>query len=77
MPKYYFERLEYMDFLIRSGKSGTLNEMALKLGVSRRTAFEYLGILESLGAEIEYNSVKKVYCYKCKGKFNFKFIKDV
>ena len=76
MPKHYFNRLERLDYLIRKKSSGSSQELAEKLEVSKRTIYEYLEILKSLGAEIEYDNRKKTYYYKKSGKFNFRFIMD-
>lgn len=76
MAKNYFERLELLDVIIRRRQSGSADQIAHKLGVSRRTVFEYIEILKSLGADIEYDNYRKSYHYKHGGKFYFKFIKD-
>jgi predicted DNA-binding transcriptional regulator YafY len=73
MPKHYFSRLEHLDILIRTKSTGSPDQLATKLSVSKRTIFEYLDILKSLGAEIKYCKVRKSYCYYIPGKFDFKF----
>jgi len=74
MPKYYFNRLERLDFLIRTKSSGCPEKLAGKLGVSRRTVFDYIDILRALGAEIEYDYFQQSYFYKREGRFCFQFI---
>ena len=61
MPKHYFNRLERLDYLMRKRSSGSSKELAEKLEVSKRTVYEYLEILKSLGAEIEYDNRKKLF----------------
>jgi len=74
MPKYYFDRLERLDFLIRTKSSGCPQKLAGKLGVSKRTVFGYIDILKALGAEIEYDHYLQCYFYKREGRFCFQFI---
>ena len=77
MAKYYFERLGRLDEMIRKRKSGPPNLLAKKLGVSRRTVFDYIELMKELGATIRYDHTKKSYYYEEKGKFNFRFIKEI
>ena len=74
MPRYYFDRLERLDFLIRTKSSGCPRKLADKLGVSKRTVFDYIDILKALGAEIEYDHYQQSYFYRRKGRFRFQFI---
>jgi len=76
MPKHYFNRLEYLDFLIQKKGTGTPVQLAEKLQVCNRTIFEYIEILKELGAEIKYDSKSQTYFYEAPGGFNFKFIKE-
>lgn len=73
MPKYYFDRLEYLNTLIRKKSTGSPEQLADKLHVSERTIFEYIDILRSLGAEIKYCRIKRSYCYSTDGTFDFQF----
>lgn len=73
MPKYYFNRLEYLNSLIRKKATGSPQQLAKKLNVSERTIFEYVDILRSLGAEINYCRNRKSYYYSVDGTFDFQF----
>lgn len=73
MPKYYFDRLEYLDVLIRKRSTGSPEQLAKKLNISKRTVFEYIDILRSLGANINYSRVKESYYYLVDGNFSFQF----
>ncbi|ADY50865.1 hypothetical protein Pedsa_0280 [Pseudopedobacter saltans DSM 12145] len=73
MPKYYFDRLEYLDELIRHRRTGSPSQLAEKFNVSKRTVFEYIEILKSLGAEVEYCRYRETYYYKRQGRFDFHF----
>jgi hypothetical protein len=56
--------------LLRRRATGTPDQMAEKLGVSRSTWFEYLRVLrEDLSCPIEYDSERETYYYKEKGRF--------
>ncbi|RQO70564.1 hypothetical protein DBR43_21400 [Pedobacter sp. KBW06] len=74
MPKHYFDRLEYLDQLINCKSTGTPDMLARKMNISKRTVFEYIDILKSLGAEIKYCRHRGSYYYECSGYFNFRFI---
>ncbi|GAA4335476.1 hypothetical protein GCM10023149_43510 [Mucilaginibacter gynuensis] len=76
MPKYYFDRLEYLSFLIQRKSTGTPEKLAVKLSISERTVYDYVEILRSLGAEIKYNKVKGTYYYVQAGHFDFKFKRE-
>lgn len=76
MPKYYFERLEYLDHLIRRKATGTPTELARKFGISERTVYDYIEVLRSLGAPITYDRVRNTYRYQNPGKFCFQFMKE-
>lgn len=76
MPKHYFDRLEYLDKLIGRKSTGSPDNLARRINVSKRTIFEYIDILRSLGAGIEYCRYRETYYYKSLGSFNFRFIKN-
>lgn len=73
MPKYYFDRLEHLNDLIRRRSTGSPAQLAKKISVSKRTVYEYIDILKSLGAEIDYCRSSETYYYKAAGTFNFHF----
>ena len=58
----YVNRIEYLKYLINNKRTGTAQELALKLGVSRRTVFDYLSRLRDEGHRICY--CRKVRTYK-------------
>lgn len=55
--------LDRLDQLIRLKATGTPDELADRLGVSRRTVYNLIQMLNDLGAEISYN--------KCRGSFQY------
>ena len=73
MGKSYFDRLEYLDFLIRTKSTGTPQHLAKKIGTSLRTVYDYLDLLKSLGAPIDYSKDRLTYYYAEEGHFEFHF----
>ncbi|HTH58446.1 MAG TPA: HTH domain-containing protein [Cyclobacteriaceae bacterium] len=59
----YIDRLKRMDSLIKKEVTGTSNEFAEKLGISRSMLMENLNELKELGAEIAYCSYRRTYHY--------------
>jgi predicted DNA-binding transcriptional regulator YafY len=76
MARHHFNRLEYLNYLIRLKATGSPDSLAKKLHLSVRTVFGYIDILKSLGAPIAYNKEKETYYYTENGSFYFKFQKD-
>lgn len=74
MPTHYFRRLERLDNLIRIKATGPPKILSRKMGVSERTIYKYIEILESLGAPVAYSKIKESYVYENDGYFNFRFI---
>ena len=77
MAKHYFDRLEYLDDLIRKKATGSPRTLASKMNVSLRTVYEYIDILRSLGGPITYSKNRETYYYSEAGSFCFKFIKQM
>ncbi|MEZ4908098.1 MAG: HTH domain-containing protein [Saprospiraceae bacterium] len=62
----FFEKItliERMDQLLRMKGTGTSEELANRLGISRSTLYEMLETMRNMGAEIEYNASRKTYYY--------------
>ncbi len=69
------ELLERIDGLIRREQTGSPDEFAAKLGVSRATVCRYLSEMKDRGIPICYNSIKGSYYYD--GRVFLKFEFDV
>lgn len=69
-------RYERLDFLIRTGSTGTLENLANLLGLSISATKNHIADLRTMGAEIVYSRRKKSYVYAtpCKLIVNFKYI---
>lgn len=61
----YIRRFEYMHWLIKTGNSGSCDEFAVKLGLSRRQLLDNLKDFKELGAPIKYSKVDGNYYYCC------------
>lgn len=59
-----YQKIYYLIQLLESNCSGTADELAEKLEVSRRTFFRYLEELRARGAEIEYCKYSNTYTLK-------------
>jgi biotin operon repressor len=57
------ERIKFMDELIRKNATGTPNEFAEKLGISRSALDKYIKILKEMNAPIKYNEISGNYYY--------------
>lgn len=69
----YFERIKRMDDCIRRQATGSPEEFATKLGISRSSLMEYLKILRELNAPIEYDHFRGSYFYSFPCKLNIGF----
>ena len=69
----YFERVKRIDSLKRRQATGTPEELAYKLGIAKRTLFEYLQFIKQEGAEIEYSRIRQSYYYTRSGSFKVGF----
>lgn len=68
-------RLELLDFLIRTKSTGSPKQMATKLNVGERAAYYYIDLLKSLDAPLKFDKEKNSYVYTENGEFHFRFKK--
>jgi predicted DNA-binding transcriptional regulator YafY len=71
----YLERLKRIDDLIRRKVTGSPNEFAIKLEISRSQLLNDLKELKELGAPISYSSTYRSYYYTQKCHFILDFAK--
>lgn len=57
------QKLSYLCSLIRRKATGTPGQLAEKLQISRATVYKLIQELESFGAEIEYNRIKRTFVF--------------
>jgi hypothetical protein len=76
----YFERLKTMDELIRRKSTGNPEEFAKRLGISRSTLMDYIKLLKSMSAPVEYDGIRMSYYYvfPCTLKigYEYKFLSE-
>ena len=74
--KNYFEKLNYLDELIRRKATGTPKELAKKLNVSERTVYNMKSDLEAFGAPVSFDRNRSTYYYEERGRFEIKFVRE-
>lgn len=70
------ELVERIDQLIRLKATGTSQELAGKLGISRSTVYAYLTLMKELGAPLYYCKKTRSFCYSYEVRFIFGFEQD-
>lgn len=58
-----FEKLIHLHELILKQRTGTPEELAMRMGISRACLFRYIEKLKGFGAEIKYNRTRNCYGY--------------
>ncbi len=72
----FIQRIERMDYLIRTSSTGTPEQFASKLGLSRRSLFLWIEQLrEDFSFPIAYDPIRQSYYYTELGSFSFGFVK--
>jgi hypothetical protein len=69
----YIERLQRIDSLIRRRATGSADEFAEKMGVSRSQLMQDLKELRELGAPIQFVSSASSYCYTAECRLILEF----
>ena len=60
---HFFEKFIILEKLIRQGCTGTPDEFARRLSISRSTLYELIDELKSYGVEIKYSRRKNSFYY--------------
>ena len=74
MSKYDITCLEQMDYLIRIKGTGHPQQLAERLGISRRSVYNYIEFLKERGAPVAYSRSRTSFYYKEDGYFSFRFL---
>ncbi|MCH2451442.1 MAG: hypothetical protein MK198_15055 [Gracilimonas sp.] len=75
--KKSLDRVEHLDFLIRSKSTGTPKELAEKLGISERWLYEILNELKhDFDCPIKYSRRRRSYVYTCRGSLMIEFMSE-
>ncbi len=75
MPKKFVARIRLIDEMIQKRKTSNATMLAQSLKVSERTAKEFIAVMKSLGAPINYSRKASSYCYLTNGRFVLQFEK--
>lgn len=59
----YLERIKRLYVLIKQERTGSLNNIARKMLLSRRTITNYISELKSLGADIRFDKLRNTYYF--------------
>lgn len=76
MSRHIFSKLTRLDYFIRNKASGSPAELAEKLGISRSQLYNYIDLLESMGASISFSRKRNCFYYEENGSFRFTFSKS-
>ncbi len=59
----FLSKLERLELHVKNEKTGTAEDLADKLGISRRALFNYLAILRDKGSKIDFCKIRKTYFF--------------
>ena len=68
------ELIRRVDALIRRKGTGTAEELAERLGISRRCVFDIINMMKGMGGPIVYNQERKTYEYEYECKLFLKYV---
>ena len=69
-------KIQQLIEIIHIGDTGTPKDISIKLGVSERMVYKYIGIIKTeFKAPIKYNRVTKTYFFEGKGKLDLRWQK--
>lgn len=71
--KQQLARIQYIDYLISSKQANSLQDLSIKVNITRRQVQNVLTVMKELGAPIKYNEREKRYYYDEKKRFVFKY----
>lgn len=63
----YLRRYQKMQKLILNERTGSAEEFAFRLGLSRRMLFEYLDDMRDMGMDIRYSRRRRTYYTRSDG----------
>jgi len=73
----HIERLEKIEKLIQQSQTGTPDEFAGKIGISRRQLYNYLEEIRSYGVEIRYSRKHQSFRFKNNKRLKIHFACEV
>lgn len=69
----YFERIFYIDALIKTKATGSAKQLAKKLNLSERQTLEFLKEMKDMGCPIKFNRKRNCYFYDAEGEVSISF----
>ena len=69
----YFERILYIDALIKTKATGPTKQLAKKLNLSERQTLEYIKEMKELGCPIKFSRKLNSYYYDAEGEVSISF----
>jgi predicted DNA-binding transcriptional regulator YafY len=76
MTSKYLKLLSYLENLIYTMQTRRPQELAIKLGLSISTTFEYINALKECGAPISYDRKRKCYYFNENKRFSLSYKKN-
>lgn len=74
MTKEALSRLQRIDYLISIKGTGNPSQLARKMGISKRSVYDYLNLMREFGAPIKYSHERGSYYYDEDGTFKVAFL---
>jgi hypothetical protein len=65
--------MSYIDQLIRTHSTGSIDDLSRKLQLSKRMTYEYLECMKELGAKIKWSHKRNSYVYEEEAEFRYGF----
>jgi predicted DNA-binding transcriptional regulator YafY len=69
-------RIQQIDNLIKRKGTGSPDDFAARLQISRRCLYDYINKMRDWGAPIEYDLFRQTYYYREEGKFTIAFTRN-
>lgn len=66
--------IERLDQLVRMQATGSPNELANRISVSRRCLFDVINLMKSMNAPIKFSNSRQSYYYEYECCFSFGFV---
>jgi predicted DNA-binding transcriptional regulator YafY len=73
MQSDFISRIQQIDHLIKIKGTGTPDAFAARLGISRRSLYDYLNKMKDGGAPIKYDYFRSSFYYEEEGSFRIDF----
>ena len=71
------ERLQLLNKLLEQERTGTPEELAQRLGIKRRTLYDMIESIKSLGADVVYDRKLQTFYYRNHQKIKVNFSMEI